>query len=309
MKKSAILVPTVIILVVTVFSMQSAVFAGSGAKGKGKNPGVQQLNNPIRLALTPDGSILVSDYKLGMIVTVNGKDLKTTRFFPVEGRPLGVAYARGHIYVGNASKGCVEVYARGGKKLYQLNGVIEQPTDIAVDETEGCVFVVDGKEKRVKVFDLKGEFSRLIPGSNPDNEILSNPTGIAVDPANKEVFVSDYGDDNRYIKPRIQIFDYNGDLVGTISGKLGMFGTRFSRPQGLAVDESGHVFMVDCYSGEIMAFDRYNGGLLKTLGGFGSAPGQLQLPLDIVINPESKDIYVTNNRAAAIEIFKEGGQL
>jgi tripartite motif-containing protein 71 len=124
---------------------------------------------------------------------------------------------------------------------------------------------------------LKGNFIRSIP-SSPDNNILANPTGIAVNPASQEVVVSDYGDSNLYIKPRIQIFDYNGELVGTISGKLGMLGTRFSRPQGLAVDESGHVFMVDCYSGEIMAFDRYSGSLLKTLGGFGSEPGQLQFP-------------------------------
>ena len=307
MKKSVFLVPTVIILILTFFSWQPAVFAGSGAKGK--KTGVQQLNNPIRLALTTGGNLLVSDYKLGMIMTVDGKSLKTTRGFPVEGRPLGIAYARGHIYVGNASKECVEVYARGGKKLHQLDGVIKHPTDIAVDEKQGYVFVVDGREKRVKVFNLKGEFIRLIPGSNPGNAVLSNPTGIAVDPVNKEVVVSDYGDMKTYIYPRIQIFDYDGNLLDTIPGKKGMFGTRFSRPQGLAVDGSGHVFMVDCYSGEIMVFDRYNGSLLKTLGEFGAGPGQLQLPLDIVIHPESKDIYVTNNRAAAIEIFPKGGQL
>jgi DNA-binding beta-propeller fold protein YncE len=88
-----------------------------------------------------------------------------------------------------------------------------------------------------------------------------------------------------------------------------MFGTRFSRPQGLAVDESGHVFMVDCYSGEIMVFDRYNGNTLKTMAGYGTDPGQLRLPLDIVIDPGTNDIYVTHNRAARIELFKNGGAL
>jgi len=311
MRKSVLLVPTVIILIITVFSCQSAVFAGSGAKGK--KPGIHQLYNPIRLALTPEGNLLVSDYQLGMIVTVNSKDLKTTRWFPVEGKPLGVAYAKGHIFVGNTSKKCVEVYSRGGKKLFNLGSpteVIEHPTDIAVDERENYVFVVDGVGKSVKMFHLlKGDFIRTIPASNPNNSNLSNPTGIAVDPDGNEVYVSDYGDPKYYVKPRIQIFDYNGNLLDTIKGKKGMFGTRFSTPQGLAVDESGHVFMVDCYSGEIMAFDRYSGTLLKTLGGYGTDPGKLRLPLDIVINPKSQDIYVTNNRAATIEIFPKGGQL
>ena len=307
MRKNIILVPTVIIMILAFFPWQSAVFAEPAPNAK--KPGVHQLYNPMRLALTPEGNLLVSDYHLGMIVTINSKDLKATRWFPVEGKPLGVAYAKGHIYVGNASKKCVEVYARGGKKLFRLDGVVKHPTDIAVDEKDNYVFVVDGAGKSVKVFhSIKGTFIRAIP-SSPDNNILAGPTGIAVDPVNKEVFVSDYGDDSLNIKPRIQVFDYNGNVLDTISGKKGMFGMRFSRPQGLAVDGAGHVFMVDCYSGEIMAFDRYNGSLLKTLGGFGTGPGQLQLPLDIVINPNSNDIFVTNNRAATIEIFPKGGQL
>ncbi|UCH95302.1 MAG: NHL repeat-containing protein [Candidatus Aminicenantes bacterium] len=310
MKKNAIFVIFFIFFITIVFCCPSTVWAGSVPNKK--KPGVHQLHSPIRLTMTPEGNLLVSDYQLGMIVTVDHKTLKATRWFPVEGRPLGVAYARGHIYVGNASKGCVEVYARGGKKLYQLGSVgepIKQPTDIAIDENKGYVFVVDGSAKKVKVFDWKGKFIRFFPGLDPNNEELTNPTGITLDPANKEVFVSDYGDRIKYIYPRIQIFDYNGNLLDTIPGKKGMFGLRFSRPQGLAVDESGHVFMLDCYSGEIMVFDRYNGQTLKTMAGYGTDPGQLRLPLDIVINPTSKDIYVTNNRSATIEIFEKGGVL
>ncbi len=311
MRKNAIAVTIFFFLITIAFCCPSTVWAGSSPNKK--KPGVQQLHSPTRLAVTPEGNLLVSDYQLGMIVTMDHKSLKTTRWFPVEGRPLGVAYAKGHIYVGNVSKKCVEVYTRGGKKLFNLGSpteVIKQPTDIAVDERGNYLFVVDGVEKSVKMFHLiRGTFIRTIPTSNPNNTILANPTGIAVDPVSKEVFVSDYGDNNQYIQPRIQILDYNGELVDTISGKQGMFGTRFSRPQGLAVDESGYVFMVDCYSSEILVFDRFNGNLLKTLGGFGTEPGQLLLPLDIVINPSSKDIYVTNNRSATIEIFQKGGQL
>ena len=297
---------TVFIVFITVsFCCPTTVLAGNTTNKK--KPGVHQLHSPMRLTMTPEGNLLVSDYQLGMIVTVDRKSLKPTLWFPVQGKPLGVAYARGHIYVGNTSKECVEVYARGGKKLYQLNGVIKQPSDIAIDEKQGLVFVVDAHQKNVKVFNLKGKFIRSFPGLDPDN--LVNPTGITLDTDAKEVFVSDYGDRTKYIYPRIQIFDYEGNLVYTIPGKKGMFGVRFSRPQGLAVDDSGHVFMVDCYSGEILVFDRYNGQTLKTMAGYGTDPGQLRLPLDIVMNPSSKDIYVTNNRSATIEVFVKGGVL
>ncbi|MFC2146751.1 NHL repeat-containing protein, partial [Acidobacteriota bacterium] len=293
-----------IIFITIIFCCPTTVLAGNTPNKK--KPGVHQLHSPIRLAMTPEGNLLVSDYQLGMIVTVDHKSLKATRWFPVQGRPLGVAYARGHIYVGNTSKKCVEVYARGGKKLYQFSGVIKQPTDIAIDEKKGLVFVVDGSQKNVKVFNLKGNFILSFPGTANN---LVNPTGITLDPAAGEVFVSDYGDLKIYVYPRIQIFDYNGNLLDTIKGKQGMFGVRFSRPQGLAVDESGNVFMVDCYSGEIMVFDRYTGQTLKTMAGYGTDPGQLRLPLDMVMNPSSKDIYITNNRSAAIEIFEKGGVL
>jgi DNA-binding beta-propeller fold protein YncE len=305
MRINAVLITIFIIFITVIFCCPSIVLAGNTFNKK--KPGVHQLHSPIRLAMTSEGNLLVSDYQLGMIVTVDCKNLESTSGFPVQGKPLGVAYARGSIYVGNASKQCVEVYARDGEKLYQFSEVIKQPTDITIDEKQGLAFVVDAHQKKVNVFNLKGKFIRAFPGLDPDN--LLNPTGITLDPAAEEVLVSDYGDITKYIYPRIQIFDYDGNLLYTIPGKNGMFGVRFSRPQGLAVDESGHVFMVDCYSGEIMVFDRYNGNTLKVMAGYGTEPGQLRLPLDIVIDPSSKDIFVTNNRSATIEIFEKGGVL
>jgi DNA-binding beta-propeller fold protein YncE len=306
--RRAFLILIIAALAVTVFYSQNAVLAKTGGKGK---PQEHPMRSPIRLALTPEGNLLVSDYQVGAIMIVDPKDRQVTRFFAVQGRPLGVAYAKGRIFVGNDSKGCIEVYNRAGIKLknFVFSQPVQKPTDIAVDQKRGYVFVVDGAQKKVKLFNLKGKFIRSLPASNPNNQVLTNPTAVAVDPDSQEVFVSDYGDTKNWIWPKIQIFDYNGNLLDTIKGKKGMFGMRFSRPQGLAVDGAGHVFMVDCYSGEIMVFDRYNGNTLKTMAGYGTDPGQLRLPLDIVIVPSSKDIFVTNNRSATVEIFKNGGVL
>jgi DNA-binding beta-propeller fold protein YncE len=304
MKKKEMLIYTVVLMIV-VHCFSSAILAGN-IPGQ-KKPGIHQLHSPIRLTMKPDGNLLVSDYQLGMIVIVDHRTLKTSGCFPVQGKPLGVAYARGQIYVGNVSKECIEVYNRKGKYLYRFNGVFKQPTDIAIDENQGLVFVSAGFQKYVAVFNLKGKFIRTFPGINSNN--LVNPTAIALAPGAAEVFVSDYGDLAKSLYPCIQVFDYEGNLLNTIPGKTGMLGMRFSRPQGLAVDDSGHVFMVDCYSGEIMVFDRYNGQTLKIMAGYGTEPGQLRLPLDLVINPTTKDIYVTNNRSATIEKFEKGGVL
>ncbi len=293
-------------LIIPVFLFQSVLMAG---KNNSKKPGVHQFHSPMRLAFSPEGNLFVSDYQLGMILTVNSKTLEPRQWFQVQGRPLGVAYYKGMIYVGNVSRKRVEVYSRGGKLQKTLDsaaGELTQPTDIAVDETTGDIFVVDGGSKSVKRFNAKGKFVCSIPGADP--EALINPTGIALDTQTKEVIVSDFGDGG-YVYPRLQVFDYQGNVLYTVSGKQGMFGLRFSRPQGLAVDENGHIFMVESYSGEIMVFDRYTGELLKTMAGYGTEPGQLRLPLDIVLDPESKDLYVTNSRCLRIEYFEKGGIL
>lgn len=302
--------------------------AQDAVKGK---PVPHGIYSPIRIAFGADGNLLVSDYRTHMIVVVDKKTNQVRRWFEVKGRPLGVAYLRGHIYVGNETRRRIEVYNPAGV-MFKKNGVfdtvIKRPQDIAVDEKSGKIFVVDGFTKTVKVFNTKGKVLSTIPSAGPDPSLLANPTGITVDSIRKEVIVSDYGDENEDVSPRIQIFNFNGEHqdtikdVGQVSStasaamlskpKMGMGGgwgdkPRFSRPQGLAVDDNGHIFMIDCYSAEVMVFNRDDGLQIKTLGGYGSEPGQMRLPLDLVRDNDTGDLFVTNNRLARIEIFRQGG--
>jgi DNA-binding beta-propeller fold protein YncE len=279
-----------------------------------------RMYSPIRLAIGANGSLLVSDYGQGMVLVVDRKNYKIVRGFAVEGKPTGIAYFKGHIYVGNAAAGRIDVYNAAGnqpKKNGSFKTPVGNPTDIAVDPETNRIFAADGVEKNVKIFNTKGNLTGEIPFSDPDHILLAAPTGIAVDTVRQEVLVSDYGDSSKGISPRIQIFNYNGEYVdtitgeGTSSGGMGMWtpAPRFSRPQGLAVDEAGHVFLVDCYASEILIFDRLSGVLLKTLGSFGTDPGQLQLPLDIVLLKKTKNLAVINNRAARVDLFEKGGEL
>lgn len=309
MKKNSVLIFFIFLSVVILIFPGSNLYCKK-ANSPGKSTHV--LRSPTRIAFGADGNLLVTDYRLKMLLTVNRKSMEVIRWFPTNGKPLGVAYAKGHIYIGNETGGCIDVYNLAGKKRFSFkagNQPLQRPTDLAVDTKAKKLFVAEGYEKAVKVFDLKGQLLQTIPVNAPDPDVLANPTGIAVDTVKKEIFVSDYGDTSLYVKPRIQIFNYAGELVGTISGKAGMFGTRFSRPQGLTIDRSGHVFLVECYASEILVFDRSSGSLLNTLGGYGTDPGQLRLPLDIVMDASTKNLYITNNRGANIEVFAEGGQL
>jgi hypothetical protein len=62
--------------------------------------------------------------------------------------------------------------------------------------------------------------------------------------------------------------------------------------------------MVECYAAEIMVFDLLSGAIVKTFGEYGSEPGQLRLPLDIVFDAGTKELFITNNRCSRIEVFR-----
>ncbi len=283
------------------------LLASPSSAEKSRNHKGRHIGSPVRLTAIAEGNLLVTDHNAQAVHMMNKATLKVLRSFPIKGRPLGIAWTRGRIYVGNETTGAVEVYNRAGKWLFDLGGakgIIKEPTDIAVDEALGRVFVVDGDEKNIKVYDLQGAGLYTIAGAASGAGQLVNPTGIALDTRRGEIVVSDYGDTNFAYSGRLCLFDYAGNVVGEIAGKAG----GFSRPQGLTVDE-GRIFLADGMLGQVLIFDRETGAKVKTLGSFGSGPGQLMLPLDVVVDPLSKDVFVTNNRLKRIEVFTGGGLL
>ncbi|MCB2156096.1 NHL repeat-containing protein [bacterium] len=291
-------------------SQQSDAKGSQNTKKPNGNVEKKELISPVRIAIGPDGHLLVSDYQARKVRVLHRDSLKVLRSLDVNGKPLGVAYANDRIFVGNETLGAVQIYTPGGK----LKGTIgkgderaRKPTDMAIDPVGERLYVVDGIDKCVKVYDLDGTFAFSIPANPPNESTLAEPTGIAIDSERGEVLVSDFGDGSWWGPPRIQIFQWDGTRMGQISGKAGMMGSRFSRPQGLAVDGEGHILMTDSLSGEVFVFDRANGQTLTTIGEFGLDPGQLRLPLDLVVYPDDGRILVTNNGSARIEVFEQGG--
>ncbi len=293
--KSFYLIPVFIIGLMLFFAGEKEGIAGKGF--------VKELKSPVRIAFGPANNLIVSDYSQKSIFTIDRNRNKILRGFKIKGRPLAIAYFKGKYFVGNNTSKRIEVYTESGKIKYSFSGMIKKPNDMAIDDDGENVFVVDTLSAKVNIYTIEGELINVI------SENLTAPTGIALDEINGFIYVSDYGDSGSWVYPSIRIFNMDGTYAGAISGKLGMMGNRFSRPQGLAIDGNGYVFMVDCYSAEIMVFNGPNGVLVKTFGGFGTSPGKMKLPYDIVLNLKSLDLYATNNLGVSVEIFKNGGKL
>lgn len=265
-------------------------------------------STPTRIAFNDSGNLLVSDYTNGKIVTVNSDTMDIVGEFAMNGSPLGIAWADGLTYVGNAATRQVEAYNSFGQVQFVLgfgNVPVTAPQDIAINNDK--IYVVDGGAKVVKIFGLDGIFINTLPESGFNNHILANPTAIAVDDVNNIIFVSDYGD--HISLPRIQAFNLDGSLAFTIqAGSVNKY--RFSMPQGLAVDK-GLLYAVDAHSAEIHIFDSADGSLVGKVKGTGikTGPNAMKLPLDLVIDGETDTIFVTNSRMAEIKVFTGTGGL
>lgn len=273
-------------------------------QGNGTGTEPASLTSPARIAA--GGSLIsVTDYQAQSVFIFNKSGMQIMYSFPVAGTPLAVGKAGDLLYVGNETNGSVEVYDLFGNWQFDLGGakgLIQQPRDLAIDAGAGRVFVVDGASRSVKVYSLDGTAQSAIV----DAARIVNPTAVALDTTNQLVFISDYGNVNAAFgnPARIHVYTYSATYVRGITGSSG----GFSRPQGLAYD-NGHLFLVDAVLGQVLVFNSTTGTKLTTLGSFGTDAGQLQLPLDIVVDPPTKDVYVTNNRAARVEVFAGGGIL
>lgn len=267
--------------------------------------------SPVRIAMNGNGDLLVSDYVYGQVLTVAPDTLEIIGELTIGGRPLGVAWANGLTYVGNSSSGQVEVYNGFGQEQFVLGfGAIAAgiPQDIAI--AGGSAYVVDGAAGFVRVFTLDGIFQGTIPQNGYDKNILANPTAIAVDETTGTIYVSDYGDLGavKPISPRVQAFNSDGSLAYTIhSGTTGKY--RFTMPQGVTVSSGNRLYVIDSLSAEIQVYNATDGSLLNKVKGSGikEGPFAMQLPLDLVIDNSTNDMYVTNNRLASIKVFAGAG--
>jgi len=130
---------------------------------------------------------------------------------------------------------------------------------IAVDPSDGAVYVVDMGNHRVQKFDTSTNvLPQLIAkwgGGGPGHASsaqaqeagqLRSPWGIAVD-RNGDVYVTDTGNH------RVQKFDREGNFM-TQWGGFGNGDGQFNFPYGIAVDGRGSIFVVDSSNTRVQQF-------------------------------------------------------
>ncbi len=175
-------------------------------------------------------------------------------------------------------------------------GQFDNPRDIAINSS-GAVYVVDGDNHRIQVFDAQGNFIHEWGERGSGDGQFETPRGIAID-SSGAVYVAEWSNS------RIQVFDAQGRFLRKW-GEGGSGDGQFLIPEAIAIDSSGAVYVIDQNNHRIQVFDA-QGNFLRKWGEEGSGDGQFLFPEDIAIN-SSGAVYVADTDNHHIQVFDAQG--
>jgi len=254
----------------------------------------QGLQSPVRIAIDKQDIIYVTDAFQKCIVRYDttGNFLGTIN---PGGIPISIAINdENQIFIGDGETGTI-------LKLDETGIATEFYTETVfpssmVFSPDNLLYVVDSKLKQVIVLDLFGNVVRTIGDGT-----LILPTGIAYDHRNNQVCVSEHGGIGTGFKPlvKIWIFDLQGNLIRSL-GSHGNGDGQFYRIQGLAVGRCGKIYATDPFQATVSVFDE--AGFVAKFGEYGKELGQLNAPVDIVVDSRGH-IWITSMNNGSLEVY------
>ena len=315
-----------------------STIAGSGISGIIEGTSIEaRFNYPSGIAVDASGTLYVADQRNNKIRKITSSGVVSTlagtgNIGSIDGigttagffYPMGIAVdASGTLYVADqrnnkirkiTSSGVVTTLAGIGSSG-SANGIgtiasFNYPSGIAVD-TSGTVYVADQRNYKIRKITSSGVVSTLAGSGNIGSidgigteASFYNPTGIAVD-VSGTIYVADQNNSIiRKITPSgfVTTFAGNGytgsnDSTGTAAS--------FFYPTGIAVDNSGNVYVADQRNNKIRKIT--STGVVTTFAGNGTSgstdgfgiTASFNYPTGITIDA-NKNLYVADQRGNKI---------
>lgn len=161
-----------------------------GSRGDGDG---QFANRCDGVRCGPNGTIWVTSFNKVQVFSAEGQFL-----FRAADRKLscavGVAFAaNGQVFIADVNEKRIAVCRADGSFVGHIGkGVVGQCHYMAVDDTQGLLYVSEGYGARVSVLTLEGKWVRRLGWTGRDDGEFMSPLGVAVT-ANGEVGVADHG--------------------------------------------------------------------------------------------------------------------
>ena len=244
----------------------------------GEEEGVGQLIKPVGLDIDAAGNLYVADIGAKAIMVYGpdrrflrrvGSDKWFSRLSSVTVDPAGTRVYAVDLGGVTSEQHQVRVFdAVSGAHLQDIGkrgsgpGEFNLPRDLAIGR-DGRLYVVDGGNFRVVVFDREGRYLQSFGSVGKQYGQFARPKEVAID-RDGNVYVVDTAFGN------FQIFNPDGELllfVGERSERDGP--ARYMLPSGIAVDEDGRVLVVDQWFRKIDVFRPVG---LPEKGGFLARP-------------------------------------
>lgn len=284
-------------------------FIGLGSGGDGGDGGIAttaRLFNPYHLAVSVTGVLYVADSQ-------NSRIRRLSPDYPSAYRIETYAGANSTGLTGGGYSGDDGPAVRAHMKAL---------SDLALD-SEGNLYIADTGNHRIRKVDTKGVIStvagRGIQGYDGDGgpalqAMLKRPAAVAVD-RNGLLYIADT--DNQ----RIRKIDARG-VISSIagSGETGFAGdngqavnAKFNKPQGIAVDGAGNLYIADSGNHRIRKVDA--NGLISTIAGSGvqgfsgdggaATAARLNEPSALVVD-DAGTVYFADRRNYRIRKISNG---
>lgn len=164
---------------------------------------------------------------------------------------------------------------------------------------DGRIFVADTHYHRVLIYDRDANLVGSFGSEGSGEGEFQLPTDVAVD-AEGFIYVSEYHENDRITK-------WTPDLRFVLAmGEQPIEGRRLSRPAGIDIDDEQTLWVADACNHRIVRFS-LDGGVLSTMGKFGTGPGELRYPYDVDALPDGS-ILVCEYGGDRIQWFSKEGR-
>lgn len=183
------------------------------------------------------------------------------------------------------------------KHLFDITGNLNAASDVSVSP-DGRIYVVDGVNSRVRVFDRSGRMLFSFGKDGSGSGEFRHPIGIDIDPSGR-VYIADSGNH------RVQIFDPDGAFVGRIDLPAGK--KKPADPTDVAVDNSrNRCYVVDNDNHRILVYDLGERRLIETYGAPGTDKRMFRYPFLMALN-EKKYLFIVDVINTRVQILSPDG--
>ena len=220
-------------------------------------------------------------------------------------KPFDVAVCQGRVFVSDTVLRRVLVFDFPGARFFEIGlkepGMMQKPLGLATDNA--CnLYVADGTQGRVHVYDQDGGFQRTIGGPKQFNRL----SHVAVDAEGTHLFTVDTGGVTTQ-EHRVRVFNARtGEHLYDFGGR-GKEAGQLNLPQDLVVGRDGNVYVVDGGNFRVQVF-RPDGTFLRSFGSAGAQFGQFSRPKGIAADKQG-NVYVVDTAFGNFQIFDPEGKL